>query len=206
MQTSRKSSLVLLHVALSLLVIAGAGLLQCWCSYILKTMIDRDKICVRDIFNIWNPVFLFLPYRKIFLLQCCMAKFMLEWCWSSFYLRLRLICPGFLTQTSMKLSLGHKLVAFLLFVPDMICLWQVSSFPDHGYAQVRAKSLDMIFEVHSGILTVKFWYGTSEFLSWVLSVVCKLRLLLSWYLWCMVNRGTFRGVQMNFDADLWPWK
>ena len=48
-QVYRKSSLVLLLVALVLLVIAGAGLLQCWCSYTLKTMIDRDKICVRDI-------------------------------------------------------------------------------------------------------------------------------------------------------------
>ena len=45
-QVSRESSLVLLLVALLLLVIAGAGLLQCWCSNILKTMIDRDKICI----------------------------------------------------------------------------------------------------------------------------------------------------------------
>ena len=50
MQTSRKSSLVFLLVALSLPVIAGAGLLQCLCSDILNIMIDRDKICVWDIF------------------------------------------------------------------------------------------------------------------------------------------------------------
>ena len=49
MHVSKESSLVLLLVALLLLVIAGAGLLQFWCSNILKTMIDRDKICVWDI-------------------------------------------------------------------------------------------------------------------------------------------------------------
>ena len=50
MQTFKKSSLVLLLVALSLLNIAGAGLLQCWFSNILKTRIDRDKIDILDIF------------------------------------------------------------------------------------------------------------------------------------------------------------
>ena len=50
METCRKSSLVLSFMVLSLLVIACAGLLQCWCSNILKTMIDRDKICIWDIF------------------------------------------------------------------------------------------------------------------------------------------------------------
>ena len=50
METCRKLSLVLLFMVLSLLVIACAGLLQCWCSNILKTMIDRDQICIWDMF------------------------------------------------------------------------------------------------------------------------------------------------------------
>ena len=50
MQTCEKSSLVLLLVALSFLSIAGVGLLQCWFSNILKTLIDRDKIGILDIF------------------------------------------------------------------------------------------------------------------------------------------------------------
>ena len=42
--------MVLVLVALSLLNIAGAELLYCWFSYILNTLLDRDKIGILDIF------------------------------------------------------------------------------------------------------------------------------------------------------------
>ena len=135
-------------MALALLVIAGAGLSQCWCSDTLKTMIDRDKICVRDILITFETKYFYfcLTERSSF---CSAAP--PSSCWSDavhpFYLRLWLICTGFHIETSRKLSLGHKHVAFLLFVPNMICFRPVLSFSHHGHAQVRAMSLDMIFDL-----------------------------------------------------------
>ena len=57
-QISRTSSFGHKLVAFLLLVIAGAGLLQCWYSnFILRIMTDRDIICIKDKFMIFKQYF-----------------------------------------------------------------------------------------------------------------------------------------------------
>ena len=74
MQTCRKSYLGLSLVFFFVAVLAGAGLLQCLYSDILRIMIDGDIICIRDIFMILQTQYFDICLREW--PSCCIAAWL----------------------------------------------------------------------------------------------------------------------------------
>ena len=60
----RKSFLGISLLAFMLLVIAGAGLLQCWSLNIFRIMVDRDIICITDILMILETQYFDIGRRE----------------------------------------------------------------------------------------------------------------------------------------------